>query len=389
MDHPRALCTSPYQYSSRRRILYHSSSETDINQVLQSTEVFTNISKGVLAKNSELLEAFDTTDRELICRLILMRGELQVTEAERKRDLEMRQREIISFVVNMCINYETRLPFPARMIEKAMQRVHFAVHPTKSTKQQALELVRLLKEDGTLPIERAQMRIRVSVTDKSWTARGTRPSVAAKKSIAPLWTALESEDLSDGFEAVMLIPPSNYRLIMDLIRETSNGTGIVEIIDAKVDESDMHALDAIASGMGENASLTATQSHREEKKGAKQQDGEMMGPHLPDGDADSSNIIPEGAEEDDDDDSDDYDDALAYLRHGNDYEYSDDHSGDEGNDHEAGNADASVGTTASKGSRVFPDHRPSALFPPSKVVYQFNGLSWSIGGDSSDEDYAG
>ena len=42
-------------------------SETDIDQVLQTHNVFTSVSKGVLAKKSDLSECFNTTDEEKVC----------------------------------------------------------------------------------------------------------------------------------------------------------------------------------------------------------------------------------------------------------------------------------------------------------------------------------
>ena len=58
--------------------------ETDIDEVLQIASVFTNVSKGILAKNADLTRAFDTTDQDAICRIILEKGELQVSDKERQ-----------------------------------------------------------------------------------------------------------------------------------------------------------------------------------------------------------------------------------------------------------------------------------------------------------------
>lgn len=46
--------------------------------MLQATTVFSNVSKGVLAKDKELQAAFGTTDQRAICLEILAKGELQV-----------------------------------------------------------------------------------------------------------------------------------------------------------------------------------------------------------------------------------------------------------------------------------------------------------------------
>lgn len=45
-------------------------SEKDIDEVLQSRTVFTNVSKGQLAKKDELAAAFGTEDQFEICKIV-------------------------------------------------------------------------------------------------------------------------------------------------------------------------------------------------------------------------------------------------------------------------------------------------------------------------------
>lgn len=45
--------------------------------MVQTTSVFANVSKGILAKHEDLQKVFGTTDEEKICRIILAEGELQ------------------------------------------------------------------------------------------------------------------------------------------------------------------------------------------------------------------------------------------------------------------------------------------------------------------------
>lgn len=54
-------------------------SEKDIDEVLQTHSIFTNVSKGQFAKKEDLEKAFGTGDVTTICKEILAKGELQVT----------------------------------------------------------------------------------------------------------------------------------------------------------------------------------------------------------------------------------------------------------------------------------------------------------------------
>ncbi len=51
--------------------------EKDLDEVLQTTTVFVNVSKGVLAKHEDLVDVFGTADEEQVCRLILAEGDTQ------------------------------------------------------------------------------------------------------------------------------------------------------------------------------------------------------------------------------------------------------------------------------------------------------------------------
>ena len=47
-----------------------SCSETDIDEVLQTQKVFSNVSKGEFAKMADLKKAFDMDDEAEICKLV-------------------------------------------------------------------------------------------------------------------------------------------------------------------------------------------------------------------------------------------------------------------------------------------------------------------------------
>jgi hypothetical protein len=53
-------------------------SEKDLDEVLQTTAIFSNVGKGIMAAKEDLMEAFGTTEEEAICLEILSKGELQV-----------------------------------------------------------------------------------------------------------------------------------------------------------------------------------------------------------------------------------------------------------------------------------------------------------------------
>ncbi|XP_063220771.1 ribosome maturation protein SBDS [Bacillus rossius redtenbacheri] len=198
--------------------------EKDIDEVLQTHTVFTNVSKGQVAKKEDLVRAFGTEDQTEVCKEILAKGELQVSDKERNTQLESLFRDIATTVADKCVNPESKRPYPVSMIEKAMKDIHFSVKPTKNAKQQALDVIPQLK--ATMPIERAQMRLRVALGGKE--ARKLRDKVAR------LATSVEAEDWSGGeLSMVCLIDPGHYREMDDIVRNETKGNGRLELVDLK------------------------------------------------------------------------------------------------------------------------------------------------------------
>ena len=57
--------------------------------MLQTTTVFVNVSKGVLAKHEDLVDVFGTADEEQVCRLILAEGDTQARSRSRPPRLSL------------------------------------------------------------------------------------------------------------------------------------------------------------------------------------------------------------------------------------------------------------------------------------------------------------
>jgi ribosome maturation protein SDO1 len=141
---------------------WRSGVEKDLNEVLQTTTVFTNVSKGVFANKKDLEEAFGTDDYEKAAVFILNHGEIEIGEKERQAMFEAVFRDVATIIAEKCVNPDTQRPYTLSLIEKALKDAHFAVVPSKSAKQQALKAVQVLQTSG-FQIERARMRVRLTV----------------------------------------------------------------------------------------------------------------------------------------------------------------------------------------------------------------------------------
>ena len=141
---------------------YRQGIETDLSEVLQTDRIFTNVSKGEFAKASDLKKAFGTADEEAVCRAILEKGQVQVSDMERSAQFESTLREVAAMVSTKCVDPGSNRPYTAAQIRNAMKECGFMVHPTRGVKQQFLDCVRLLRERDVISIERAKMELRAN-----------------------------------------------------------------------------------------------------------------------------------------------------------------------------------------------------------------------------------
>jgi len=198
--------------------------EKDIDEVLQSHTVFLNVSKGQVAKKEDLIKCYETADMSLICKEILTKGELQVSDKERQAEREALFKEVATTITEKCVNPETKRPYPVSMIEKAMKECHIAVKPNKGAKQQALEIVPKLREK--IPLSRAQMRLKIVVPMKDLNK--------LNKKIKTMNLTKESDEkVEDNMTLIFLVDPGEYRNLDEIVKNDTQGRGQLEILSLK------------------------------------------------------------------------------------------------------------------------------------------------------------
>ncbi|KAG8938915.1 hypothetical protein FRC00_014335 [Tulasnella sp. 408] len=230
--------------------------ETNLDDVLQISNVFVNVSKGQVAPTEDLKKAFGKTEVDEIVKeaspvfvwnwgivplslscgqQILKKGELQVGEKEREHALNNLWKEIATQVSEKVVDPNTQRPYPVGMIEKAMHEAGFSVKTGKSSKSQVLECIKLLQEKSTLPIQRARMRVRITMPIKD----GKR----LKEQIHGTAEKVEEDDMAgDEWETILIIDPGQFRVLNELLSSESSalkGKGKIETLTMAGASSDL------------------------------------------------------------------------------------------------------------------------------------------------------
>ncbi|KAG8698918.1 hypothetical protein FRC09_006942 [Ceratobasidium sp. 395] len=198
--------------------------ETDLDEVLQINNVFLNVSKGQACNSDELQKAFGKTDVSEIVKEILKKGELQVGDKERAHESSQLWKEIATQVAEKCVDPSTQRPYPVGIIEKAMTEAGFSVKTGKNAKAQVLECIKHLQSHSTLPIQRARMRIRITMPSKD----GKR----LKEQILQGAEKVEDEDWGEDWEVTILIDPGQFRVLTELVQSDKElkGSGRIETL---------------------------------------------------------------------------------------------------------------------------------------------------------------
>lgn len=134
---------------------------SSVSEVLAAEIIFTDAGKGTKASEEKLKKIFGTTDPLKIAEVILKKGTLQLTTDQRKRMVEEKRKQIISFISRECIDPKTNLPHPPLRIEQAMKQIHYSIDPSKSVEEQAKDVIKLLRPIIPLKMEKISVEIHV------------------------------------------------------------------------------------------------------------------------------------------------------------------------------------------------------------------------------------
>eukprot|EP01095_Lingulamoeba_sp_RSL-Kostka_P002166 TRINITY_DN13056_c0_g1_i1.p1 TRINITY_DN13056_c0_g1~~TRINITY_DN13056_c0_g1_i1.p1 ORF type:complete len:258 (+),score=72.01 TRINITY_DN13056_c0_g1_i1:119-892(+) len=201
--------------------------ETDIDEVLQTPTIFSNVKQGEIAKKVDIEEAFEGMTEDEIVEHILLKGELQISMKERQFEIEKVQREIINIIAEICINTSTGKPFSIGIIEKALKDIHYSTKLNKTAKSQALTAISLLQEKDVIPISRSLMKLMVESQSKY--------AKVLKNKLKTYIIDVEEEDDEDNeFFIIFTIEPSQFREVNQLVQKFTKKSGIVEVLDNSV-----------------------------------------------------------------------------------------------------------------------------------------------------------
>lgn len=132
-----------------------------LEEILAVEEIFKDVKKGDKASEEAMNKAFNSTDPLEAAALILKKGQVQLTAQQRKEMLEEKRKKIIAKITREAINPQTKLPHPARRIEKAMEEAKVHIDPFKSVDEQVNIVLKAIRVKIPIRFEHVNIAIRI------------------------------------------------------------------------------------------------------------------------------------------------------------------------------------------------------------------------------------
>lgn len=200
---------------------YKMGKKKDISAVLISDEIYTDSGKGTRPSSEKLLKAFKTEDLTEIAQIILEKGDLNLTTDQRRKMIEDKKKQIVTFIAKTYVDPKTHFPHPPLRIEQAMKDGRVSVDPQKSVDEQVKDIVEQLRSIIALKSESLQLEITIP-------AQFASQSYAVLKSVG----SLKSEEWQNNgsLKAILEIPAAARPNVIDRLGSITKGSASVEVV---------------------------------------------------------------------------------------------------------------------------------------------------------------
>lgn len=200
---------------------YKLGKKKDLSAVLVSDEIYTDSGKGTRPSSEKLLKAFNTEDQTEIAKIILEKGDLNLTTDQRRKMMEDKRKQIVTFIAKTYVDPKSHLPHPPLRIEQAMKDGRVSIDPQKSVDEQVNDIVDKLRSIIALKSESLQLEIIIP-------AQFASQSYAVLKSVGSL--KKEEWQNNGSLKAILEIPAAARPNVIDRLGSITKGSASVEVV---------------------------------------------------------------------------------------------------------------------------------------------------------------
>jgi len=135
--------------------------ELPVEEILATPYIFKDAHKGDKASEHEMEKIFGTSDPYEVAKIILRKGEVQLTAEQRKQMLEDKKKRIAMIIHRNAVDPRSGYPHPPDRILKAMEDVGVRVDIFKDTQAQVPDAIKALRRVLPLKIETKVIAVKI------------------------------------------------------------------------------------------------------------------------------------------------------------------------------------------------------------------------------------
>jgi len=207
-----------------KAIEYKHGKAVDLRDVLVSDKIFSDAHKGMHASEHMAEKIFKTSDTMEIAKIILQKGEIQLTAEYRDKLREEKRKRMIFLIHRNSIDPGTNLPHPEQRIANALEEAKVRIDEFRSAEDQLQDVVKKLR--SILPIRFEIRELQVSI-----------PAQFASKSYSTLknfGTVLKDEWQNDGsLVSLIELPAGLQQDFFNEINKITHGNAEVKVVRTK------------------------------------------------------------------------------------------------------------------------------------------------------------
>ena len=136
-------------------------SSIELDDFMAMDEIFHDARAGERPTEEALMNTFQTLDVEAILNIILEKGSIQLTTAQRKARVENMRQQIIHHIHSQAIDPKSKSPHPRTRIELALDESKYSVDPFKRLEDQVKDAIAKLKPLIPLSFESVRLAFRI------------------------------------------------------------------------------------------------------------------------------------------------------------------------------------------------------------------------------------
>lgn len=196
-------------------------SKLSIDKVLVTDNIYSDIKKGNLAKESDLEKIFGTIDINKCIEIMLQSGEYSMTTEERRKKVEQRKNEIISYISKNYIDPKSNTKLLVDTINEPLKKIKLVIDPHISGSKQAKDNIK--KFTAVYPIKKISI---------DGTLNCPSYLTTKIKNILPKYSSIVSSKTVDNSLIMDLsVAPGDFDELMNILQKTTNGDFNFDLLD--------------------------------------------------------------------------------------------------------------------------------------------------------------